>query len=188
MTVVKMSIYLFFIRFLIFFFYFVSIFYQDILAISAIGSLIVGCFGSIYQHGLKRLLAYASISQVGFSLIGLFCNSFGGITSSLMFFTLYTIVSLGIFTILINSESFYNGDNMVFLSDLSNFSKCNTLVSTFLSIFLFSMAGIPPLSGFFSKLFVFIATMGSHYYVFTIGIIFLSVVNGFVYFIMVKIL
>jgi NADH-quinone oxidoreductase subunit N len=188
MTVVKVSLYFFFIRFLIYFFYFISTLYQDILIISALGSLIVGCFGSLYQHGIKRLFAYGSISQVGFSLIGLVCNSVGGIISSLIFFTIYIIVSLGVFTILINTEAFYSGKNMSSLSDLSNFSKYNMLVSVFLSTFLLSMAGIPPLAGFFGKLFIFISTIGANYYGLTLGVILLSTINVFVYIRMIKIL
>ena len=69
MTVVKMSLFFFFVRFIIYFFYDIFYIYQDILMISAIGSAIIGCFGSLYQQGIKRLLAYSSISQVGFSFL-----------------------------------------------------------------------------------------------------------------------
>jgi NADH-quinone oxidoreductase subunit N len=186
MTVVKVSLYFFFVRFLIFFFYFISALYQDILIISALGSLIVGCFGSLYQHGIKRIFAYGSISQVGFSLMGLACNSLSGIIGSLIFFTIYIIVSLGVFTVLINTEAFYSGRGLSFLSDLSNFSKYNIMVSTFLSFFLLSMAGIPPLAGFFGKLFIFISTIGANYYVLTLLVIFLSTINVFVYTRMIK--
>jgi NADH-quinone oxidoreductase subunit N len=188
MTVVKLSLFFIFTRFLVYFFFYTPFLYQNILLISAVGSLLVGSIGSLYQRGLKRLLAYASISQVGFALFGLWCHSIEGIVSSLVFFTLYIIVSLAIFTILINVESFYKGDNLVYISDLSNFSKYNVLASIFLSIFLLSMAGIPPLSGFFSKVFIFISTTGLFYYSFTISIIFLSTINAFVYFKLIKIL
>lgn len=188
MTVVKLALFFTFARFLVYFFYYTPFLYQNILLISAIGSLLIGSLGSLYQQGLKRLLAYASISQVGFALFGLWCHSIEGIISSLVFFTIYIFVSLAIFAILLNVESFYKGDSLLYISDLSCFSRFNISISAFLSIFLLSMAGIPPLSGFFSKVFIFISTTGLFYYGFTIGIIFLSTINAFVYFKLIKIL
>jgi NADH-quinone oxidoreductase subunit N len=188
MTVVKASLFFFFIRFINYFFYYIPSLYQDILIISALGSLIIGCFGSLYQHGIKRLFAYGSISQVGFSLIGILCNSVSGIISSLMFFTIYIIASMGIFAILLNTEAFFSGRNMVSLSDLSNFSKYNMLAAVYMSLFLLSMAGIPPLAGFFGKLFIFISTISANYYGLTVGVIILSTINVFVYVRIVKIL
>jgi NADH:ubiquinone oxidoreductase subunit 2 (subunit N) len=154
--------------------------------VSAIGSAIIGCFGSLYQQGIKRLLAYTSISQVGFSFLGLICASLEGISASLLFFIVYIIVSVGIFAILINVEAYYKGGSLVYLSDLTNFSKYNISVALIFTIFLFSMAGIPPLGGFVSKLVIFASATGSYFYTFTIGIITISTVNVYVYVRMVK--
>jgi len=186
MTVVKMALYFFFVRFVIYFFYDIFYIYQDILMASAIGSAIVGCFGSLYQQGIKRLLAYTSISQVGFSFLGLICASLEGISASLLFFIVYIVVSVGIFAILINVESYYKGGSLVYLSDLTNFSKYNISVALIFTIFLFSMAGIPPLGGFVSKLVIFASATGSYFYTFTIGLITISTINVYVYVRMVK--
>jgi len=181
-----MALYFFFVRFVIYFFYDIFFIYQDILMVSAIGSVLVGCFGSLYQSGIKRLLAYTSISQVGFSFLGLISASLEGISASLLFFIVYIIVSVGIFSIVINAESYYKGGNLVNLSDLTNFSKYNSSVAIMFTIFIFSMAGIPPLGGFVSKLVIFASAAGSYFYTFTIGLIIISTINVYVYVRMIK--
>jgi NADH:ubiquinone oxidoreductase subunit 2 (subunit N) len=188
MVIVKMALFFFFLRFLIYLFYNIFFICQTILLISALGSIIVGSFGSLYQQSIKRLLSYTSISQVGFALLGLACGTSAGIISSILFFIVYIVASMGIFIILINIEGYYNGCNIIYISDLTNFSKCNRWAALLLTSFILSMAGIPPLAGFFGKLAIFLATIGAHMYIFTLIAIFLSTINAYVYIRIIKIL
>jgi NADH-quinone oxidoreductase subunit N len=188
MVVVKMGLFFFFIRFLIYLFYNVFFICQTILLISALGSIIVGSFGSLYQQGIKRLLSYTSISQVGFALLGISCGNPAGIISSILFFIAYIVASMGVFIILINVEGYYSGSNVIYLSDLTNFSNWNRSEALILTIFILSMAGIPPLAGFFGKLSIFLATIGAQMYTFTLLAITLSTVNAYVYIRIVKVL
>lgn len=184
MTVVKMTFYFFFVRFIIYIFYNVFFICQNILLISVFGSLIVGTFGSLYQSSIKRLLSYTSVSQVGFALMGLACGTIEGISSSIFFFSVYIIGSIGIFIILLNTSN--NNGNLRYISDFTNFNRINKITSLILTILILSMAGIPPLAGFFGKLVIFLAAMGSHLYLFTLVAIVLSTINAFVYFRMIK--
>jgi NADH-quinone oxidoreductase subunit N len=123
MVIVKTGLFFFFIRFLIYLFYNIFFMCQTILLISALGSIIVGSFGSLYQQGIKRLLSYTSVSQVGFALLGISCGTPAGITSSILFFIAYIVASMGVFIILINIEGYYSGVNIIYISDLTNFSN-----------------------------------------------------------------
>lgn len=188
MVIVKLALFFFFLRFVVYLFYNIFFICQTILLISALGSIMVGSFGSLYQQGIKRLLSYTSISQVGFALLGLACGTPAGIISSILFFIAYIVASMGIFIILVNIEGYYNGGNIIYISDLTNFSNWNKPEALVLTIFILSMAGIPPLAGFFGKLSIFLATIGAHMYIFTLIAIVLSTVNAYIYIRIVKIL
>jgi NADH-quinone oxidoreductase subunit N len=188
MVIVKMALFFFFLRFLIYLFYNIFFICQTILLVSSLGSIILGSFGSLYQQGIKRLLSYTSISQVGFALLGLACGTPAGIISSILFFIAYIVASLGVFIILINIESYCKDGNIIYISELTNFSNWNRSGALVLTIFILSMAGIPPLAGFFGKLSIFLATIGAHMYIFTLIAIFLSTVNAYTYIRIIKIL
>jgi NADH-quinone oxidoreductase subunit N len=123
MVIVKMALFFFFLRFLIYLFYNIFFICQTILLVSSLGSIILGSFGSLYQQGIKRLLSYTSISQVGFALLGLACGTPAGIISSILFFIAYIVASLGVFIILINIESYCKDGNIIYISELTNFSN-----------------------------------------------------------------
>jgi NADH-quinone oxidoreductase subunit N len=188
MIVVKMGLFFFFIRFLIYLFYNVFFICQTILLISALGSIIVGSFGSLYQQGIKRLLSYTSVSQVGFTVLGISCGNPAGIISSIFFFIAYITASMGVFIILINIEGYLSGSNITYLSELTNFSNLNRSEALVLTIFILSMAGIPPLAGFFGKLSIFLATIGAQMYTFTLLAITISTINAYVYIRIIKVL
>lgn len=188
MVIIKLGVFFFFIRLIVYLFFSIFSICQTILMISALGSIIVGSFGSLYQHGIKRILSYTSISQVGFALIGIACGTPAGITSTILFFCAYIVASMGVFIILINAEGYYGGNSLVFISDLTNFNKYNKIESLVLTILILSMAGIPPLAGFYGKLTIFLATIGAHLYIFTIIILILSTINAYIYIRIIKIL
>jgi NADH-quinone oxidoreductase subunit N len=126
--------------------------------------LFIGCIGCIGQNKLKRLLAYSSISQLGFSFLGLFVGTVEGIQLSFFFFIMYIVSSLGLMIILLNTESYLKGRNLETVNDLSSFGQRNILPAITMSIMLLSMAGIPPLAGFFSKYLIFKLLIESSFY------------------------
>lgn len=146
----------------------------------------MGCIGSIGQNKLKRLFAYSSISQLGFSFLGLVVGSVEGIQISFFFFIFYLLTSLGILVILLNTESYLKGHNLLTVNDLSNFGHNNNFVALSMSIILLSMAGIPPLGGFFSKYFIFKLLIESSFYGLVIYAILISVINSFIYIRLIK--
>jgi NADH-quinone oxidoreductase subunit N len=149
---------------------------------------LVGCIGALTQKRLKRIFIYSSINQVGFSLLGLVTGNLQGFTSSFFFIFIYILSSIGLFSILLNTESYIKGQNLVLLSDLTNFGLFNKRYSFIICIILFSMAGIPPLAGFFSKYYIFKSLVDSSMYMLAIYSILISIVNSFVYIKILKIM
>jgi len=125
------------------------------LLISTLGSLVVGSIGSIFQERLKRLFIYTSISQVGFCFLGLLVGTPEGIKCAFLFLSVYIVASLGVFIIILNTSGYITGRPLIYVSDLANFGFYNPIYSVLLSIILLSMAGIPPLAGFFTKYLIF---------------------------------
>jgi len=132
--------------------------FQSILLFVTCGSLFIGTFGSLKQVRVKRFIAYASISQVGFIFMGLSCCSMNGLISSILYLFLYAIMSLIFFSLILKTEHILLGKNITFFSDLYSFDFYNKKEITFLSIVLLSMAGIPPLGGFIGKLCLYFAS------------------------------
>lgn len=115
---------------------------------SGVGSLIIGCLGSLTQNKLKKLFIYSSISQVGFCFLGLFIGSPEAIQKTFLFFFIYIITSMGLLIIVLNTESYVQGMGLRYITDLSNFGTHNKSQAIILSLMLLSLAGIPPLAGF----------------------------------------
>jgi NADH-quinone oxidoreductase subunit N len=186
MLVIKIGIFFFFIRLLFYVFNIFLIYIKGILLLSSIGSLVVGSIGSIFQEKLKRLFIYTSISQVGFCFLGLLVGTPEGIKCAFLFFFVYIIASLGIFVIILNTSAFTTGKSLVYVSDLTNFGFYNPIYSIAVSIILLSMAGIPPLAGFFTKYIIFKLLVESSLYWLTIFSIIISVINSFIYIRLIK--
>ena len=127
--------------------------WQMILVFLSIASMLFGAIAAIGQKNLKRLVAYSSIGHVGYALAGLATGSNEGIQSSVIYITIYILMNLGLFCCLLmmkrNNEYYENID------DLSGLSKNHPLLALSLLIILFSLAGIPPLAGFFAKFYIF---------------------------------
>lgn len=120
-----------------------------------IGSLFIGAFGALAQKDIKRFLAYASISQIGVFLLGVSTHSFFGLKASFLHLIIYIISSVVFFGLIINTTSLVTGRHLYYISDFAGLSLYNKHLSTALLISLFSMAGVPPLSGFFTKMLIF---------------------------------
>lgn len=152
----------------------------------SIGSITIGAIGSINQIKIKRILAYTSVSQMGFCMLGILTNTHEGVSSALFFFMVYIISSIGVFIILLNTESMVGSKSMVNLLDLSKFRQLNPKIALLFSFYLLSMAGIPPLMGFFTKFFIFKSLINVKLYGLCIFSVIISTINSFIYIRMIK--
>lgn len=158
---------------------------QIVLAVSAL-SMLIGALGAMAQKNLKRLLAYSSIGHVGFALLGLASGSQLGIESLLTYLTIYVVMSLGAFACLL---SFHRNDQYFEqLEDLSGLSQSQPGVAMAFAILLFSMAGIPPMAGFFAKLYIFHAAVEANLTGFAVFGVLASVLSAYYYLKVVKIM
>ena len=127
-----------------------------IIWMSAFFSMIWGCFGALGEQLIKRFVAYSSINQMGFLLMGLATGTFEGIRASLIYLFLYVLMNLGFFMLFLTTKDSKTQNSLTYLMDFNIFAQKNYLYSIGLVIILFSMAGIPPFGGFFGKYYLFL--------------------------------
>ena len=160
--------------------------WQMILIFLSIASMIFGAIAAIGQTNLKRLIAYSSIGHVGYILAGLATGSNDGIQNSVIYITIYILMNLGLFSCLLmmkrNNKYFEN------IEDLSGLSKNHPLLSLSLLLILFSLAGIPPLAGFFAKFYIFKSVLEQSMYFLAIVGLLSTVVAAFYYLRIIKIM
>ena len=119
---------------------------------SAFFSMIWGCLGALGEQLIKRFVAYSSINQMGFLLMGLAAGTFEGIRASLIYLVLYVLMNLGFFILFLTTKDFKTRKSMTYLTDFNLFAQKNYLYSIGLVIIFISMAGIPPLAVFWKIL------------------------------------
>ena len=160
--------------------------WQLIIIFLSIASMIFGAVAAIGQKNLKRLMAYSSISHMGFALAGLSVGTNQGIQSSIVYISIYLIMNLSFFSCLfmLRKDNIYYED----LDDLSGLSKNHPLLSLSLLIVLFSLAGIPPLAGFFAKFYIFLAVIESEMYFLAIIGLLSTVIAAFYYLRIIKVI
>ena len=167
-------------------FYDIFEFFEIIFYFCALFSILFGSFVSLYQKKIKRLLAYSSITHTGFILLGFLSNSFENIQSILFYLIFYIIMTVNLWSILLSV--FQKKKTLFYLSQLLNFHRLNGYITFIFILTLFSMAGIPPLAGFFSKMFIFFSALKDcNYGIVIIGFL-LSVVSTFYYIRIIKIM
>jgi proton-translocating NADH-quinone oxidoreductase chain N len=168
--------------------------WQKIFLISSIISLIVGTLSALSQTKIKRLLAFSSIGHVGYLLAGFACGTIEGVQALLIYLFVYILMNINIFAIILCSmrREYTYGRKSVprikYITDLAFLAKTNPLLALTLTITMFSMAGIPPLAGFYSKAFLFFALMSSTLYVVAVIGVLASVLSCFYYIRLVKIM
>ena len=159
--------------------------WQQIVVLISIISMILGAFAAINQTNIKRMMAYSSIGHIGYALIGLGIGTEAGLRGILIYMTIYLFMNIGAFACILTMR---RGDRMVEnISDLAGLSKSHPLIAVALGIFMFSMAGIPPLAGFFSKLYMFLAAVEAKFYFLAVIGVLSSVVGAFYYLRIVKV-
>jgi NADH-quinone oxidoreductase subunit N len=164
-------------------FMFLNDIWQTILLLSGILSLCIGTYGALMQRKFKRFLAYSSIVQIGTMLLALSTYSSIGLQGTLLYLYIYITISLGIFSILLTSKEFRS-----FIINIVFLKETNILLSYYFIILLFSLAGIPPLAGFWSKIFIYYALISNNYFFTAIIASFLGIVGAFYYVRIIKIL
>ncbi len=160
--------------------------WQTIIIFLSIASMLFGAIAAIAQKNLKRLIAYSSIGHMGYALAGLAVGTNSGIQNSIIYICIYIIMNLGVFCCLFmmkRNDKFY--DN---LDDLSGISKNHPIISFSLLILLFSLAGIPPMAGFFAKFYIFISVIEESMYFLAIVGLLSTVVAAFYYLKIIKII
>ncbi len=160
--------------------------WQTIIVFISIASMIFGAVAAIGQKNLKRLIAYSSISHMGYALAGLATVSNQGIQSSITYISIYLVMNLAFFSCLFmlkRKDKYYEN-----IEDLSGLSKKHPILSFSLLIVLFSLAGIPPLAGFFAKFYIFLAVIEQSMYFLAIVGLLATVVAAFYYLRIIKII
>jgi NADH-quinone oxidoreductase subunit N len=153
--------------------------WQQVVWLIALLSMIVGSFGAIGQTNIKRLMAYSSIGHMGYALIGLVVGNEAGINGVLIYLAVYIFMNIGAFAIILSMRQ--KGRAVEGIADLAGLSKTSPLMAAALSIFMFSMAGIPPMAGFFGKFYVFIAAVQAEMYGLAVIGVLTSVVGAYYY-------
>jgi NADH-quinone oxidoreductase subunit N len=155
----------------------------------SLASMVLGAFAAIGQTNIKRLMAYSSISHMGFVLVGLAAGNETGAQGVLLYLTIYLFMNVGTFACILAMR---RQDRMVEeIDQLAGLSRTNpkmALALLALAIFMFSMAGIPPLAGFFGKLYVFLAAIEAELYTLAVVGLLSSVVAAFYYLRIVKLM
>ena len=160
--------------------------WQMILIFLSIASMLFGAIAAIGQTNLKRLIAYSSIGHVGYTLAGVATGSNDGIQSSVIYITIYILMNLGLFSCLLMMKR--NNKYFEDIEDLSGLSKNHPLMSLSLLVILFSLAGIPPLAGFFAKFYIFKSVLEQSMYFLAIVGLLSTVVAAFYYLRIIKIM
>ncbi len=158
--------------------------WQQVIIALALLSMLVGALGAIMQTELKRLLAYSSIAHVGYALVGFSSAVSSGLSAVMLYMTIYVISAIGVFTIILDLTR--DGIPAHKIADLKGFSKSHPFQAGAMLVFMFSMAGIPPLGGFFGKWFAFLAAIEAGLIVLVIVGVLASVVGAFYYLRIVK--
>ncbi len=160
--------------------------WQQILVFLSIASMVLGAFAAIGQQNIKRLMAYSSIGHMGYALVGLASGSEEGVRGVIIYLVIYLVMTLGVFACILAMRRW---DGMVEdIDELAGLSRNNPLIAFLLSMLLFSLAGIPPLAGFFAKFYVFLAAIHAElYWLAVIGVL-ASVVGAYYYLRIIKIM
>ena len=153
--------------------------WQTIVIFISIASMILGSLAAIGQKNIKRLMAYSSISHIGYALAGVATGTISGYASSIIYITIYVVMNIGAFAciFLMKKEGKYKEE----INDLSGISKNHPLIAMSFLIILFSLAGVPPLGGFFAKFYIFISVIDNEMYMLAIIGLLSTVISAFYY-------
>ncbi|MBB3964055.1 MULTISPECIES: NADH-quinone oxidoreductase subunit NuoN [Rhizobium] len=161
--------------------------WQQVVVFISIASMLLGSFAAIGQKNIKRLMAYSSIGHMGYALVGLAAGSQTGVSGVMLYMLIYMVMTLGSFAIIMSMRR-KDGTVVENVADLAGLSTTNPMMATVLTILMFSLAGIPPLAGFFGKYFVFVAAIEAKLYALAIIGVLASVVGAYYYLRVIKLM
>lgn len=161
--------------------------WQQVVVFISIASMLLGSFAAIGQRNIKRLMAYSSIGHMGYALVGLAAGSKTGVTGVIIYLAIYLITTLGTFACIM-AMRVKEGGNVENVDDLAGLSATKPFMAVVLSALMFSLAGIPPLAGFFAKYFVFVAAVEAQLYGLAVIGVLSSVVGAYYYLRVVKVM
>jgi NADH-quinone oxidoreductase subunit N len=162
----------------------ITVQWQQIVVFVSIASMALGSFAAIGQTNIKRLMAYSSIGHMGFALVGLAAGTPEGIQGVLVYLTIYLTMTVGTFGVILAMRR--DGGAVEEIADLSGLSRSNPALAFFLGLLMFSLAGIPPLAGFFAKYYVFLGAIKAGLYMLAVIGVVTSVVGAYYYLRIVK--
>nr|YP_009733027.1 NADH dehydrogenase subunit 2 [Jaagichlorella roystonensis]QHU78323.1 NADH dehydrogenase subunit 2 [Jaagichlorella roystonensis] len=172
--------------------------WQKMLILSSIASMVLGSLAALSQNKIKRLLAWSSIGHVGYLLIAISCGTVEGIQAILIYLVIYLVMTIALFAVVLcplrrEKISSLNSDKLEisrlkYLTDFALLSKTNPVIAITIMITMFSIAGIPPLAGFYSKAYLMFAAMSASQYLLAVVAILTSVISCFYYIRIVKII
>jgi len=160
--------------------------WRQIVVFVAIASMALGSFGAIGQRNIKRLLAYSAIAHMGFALVGFAAGTAQGVQGVLVYMAIYMVMEIGAFAMVLAMRR--EGGLVENISDLAGFADSHPTLAFFFGALLFSLAGIPPLAGFFAKFYVFLAAIDAGLYALAVIGVVTSVVGAYYYLYVVKVM
>jgi NADH-quinone oxidoreductase subunit N len=160
--------------------------WQQIVVFVAIASMVLGAFAAIGQRNIKRLMAYSSIGHMGFALVGLAAGTAEGVQGVLVYMAIYVAMTLGTFACILAMRR--DGQLVEDIGDLAGLARTKPAMALFLAMLLFSLAGIPPLAGFFAKFYVFLAAINAGLFTLAVIGILASVVGAYYYLAIIKLM
>lgn len=160
--------------------------WRDIIEILAVISMALGGLAAIGQRNIKRMMAYSSIGHMGYALMGLAAGTEAGIQAALAYIAIYVVMSFGAFACIIAMRR--QGQAVETIADLAGLAGQRPGFAFAMAVFMWAMAGIPPLSGFFAKFYVFAASFNAGLTVLAIIGIITSVINAFYYLRVIKVM
>jgi NADH-quinone oxidoreductase subunit N len=162
----------------------VTLQWQQIVVFVSIASMALGAFAAIGQTNIKRLLAYSSIGHMGFALVGLAAGTAEGVQGVLIYVAIYVAMTLGTFACVLSMKR--SGGMVENISDLAGLARTSPMMAFLLAMLMFSLAGIPPLAGFFAKFYVFLAAINAGLYALAVIGVLTSVIGAYYYLAIVK--
>ncbi len=160
--------------------------WQQIIIFMSIASMVLGAFAAIGQRNIKRLMAYSSIGHMGYALVGLAAGTTEGVNGVLIYMAIYLAMTLGVFACILSMRR--DGGMVEEIDDLAGLSRVQPLLAFLLAMLLFSLAGIPPLAGFFAKFYVFSAAIEARLVTLAVIGVVASVVGAYYYLRIVKLM
>jgi NADH-quinone oxidoreductase subunit N len=160
--------------------------WQQIIVIASLLSMVLGAFAAVGQKNIKRLMAYSSIGHVGYALMGVAVGNDAGLRGVLLYLLIYIAMTVGTFAVLTSMRR--QGRAVEGVDDLAGLGRTDPAMAMWMAVFMFSMAGVPPLAGFFGKLYVFLPAVQAGFWTLAVVGVLSSVVSAYYYLRIVKVM